>query len=162
MYDPTVGRFLTEDPSGLDVDSNPYRYVGNTPTMYIDPTGLISSRGGLISGFWQITYGLGHGLSLNEMGVANEIKGSCQRFATEYGHGDEYKDNGARHAIWMFRLTLYFGSPIAKKIGDAHEASLGNLPWDTWIDQYNNGKARDLADSMSPTGRRRGVHQDGT
>jgi uncharacterized protein RhaS with RHS repeats len=41
MYDPTIGRWLSEDPVGFAVgDTNLYRYVGNAPTMYIDPTGL--------------------------------------------------------------------------------------------------------------------------
>ena len=40
MYDPTTGRWLTEDPSGLGPDSNPYRYVGNDPTNATDPSGL--------------------------------------------------------------------------------------------------------------------------
>ncbi len=39
-YDPQVGRWLSEDPMGLTVDANPYRYVSNQPTSYIDPTGL--------------------------------------------------------------------------------------------------------------------------
>jgi hypothetical protein len=41
MYDPTVGRFLTEDPLGfLGGDTNLSRYVGNDPTNFADPTGM--------------------------------------------------------------------------------------------------------------------------
>jgi hypothetical protein len=41
MYDPTVGRFITEDPIGFaGRDTNLYRYVGNSPTNATDPTGL--------------------------------------------------------------------------------------------------------------------------
>ena len=40
-YDPSVGRFLSEDPIGYAGDvSNVYRYVGNAATMYVDPSGL--------------------------------------------------------------------------------------------------------------------------
>ncbi len=40
-YDPTIGRFLTEDPIGFTAgDANLYRYVGNTPTTFRDPDGL--------------------------------------------------------------------------------------------------------------------------
>jgi hypothetical protein len=41
MYDPTVGRFLEEDPIGPESgDMNFYRYCGNSPTNATDPTGL--------------------------------------------------------------------------------------------------------------------------
>jgi len=39
--DPTIGRWLSEDPSGLTVDADPYRYVRNDPTNLIDPSGLV-------------------------------------------------------------------------------------------------------------------------
>ena len=39
-YDPASRRWISEDPTGLAPDSNPYRYVGNGPTNFIDPTGL--------------------------------------------------------------------------------------------------------------------------
>ena len=40
-YDPSTGRFLSEDPGGFGAgDVNLYRYVGNDPASRIDPTGL--------------------------------------------------------------------------------------------------------------------------
>ena len=40
MYDPTVGRFLEEDPKGFAAgDANLNRYVGNNPLNYTDPSG---------------------------------------------------------------------------------------------------------------------------
>jgi RHS repeat-associated protein len=40
-YDPTVGRFIGEDPAGFDAGSpNFFAYVGNDPTDAIDPYGL--------------------------------------------------------------------------------------------------------------------------
>jgi RHS repeat-associated protein len=39
-YDPTVGEFISEDPIGFNAgDTNLYRYVGNSPTNWIDPSG---------------------------------------------------------------------------------------------------------------------------
>ncbi len=49
-YDPATGRFLSEDPIGLAPDVNPYRYVGNAPTMYTDPTGLVRRSTGQMPG----------------------------------------------------------------------------------------------------------------
>ena len=41
VYDPTIGRWFSEDPIGFEGgDANLYRYVGNMPTMYVDPSGL--------------------------------------------------------------------------------------------------------------------------
>ena len=40
-YDPHMGQFLSEDPLGFDAgDANLRRYVDNSPTNYVDPTGL--------------------------------------------------------------------------------------------------------------------------
>jgi RHS repeat-associated protein len=39
-YSPSARRWMSEDPTGLGPDSNPYRYVGNSPTNFVDPSGL--------------------------------------------------------------------------------------------------------------------------
>ena len=42
MYDPKVGRWLSEDPLGFDAgDGNLYRYIANDPTNATDPSGQI-------------------------------------------------------------------------------------------------------------------------
>ena len=40
-YDPHAARFINQDPSGFaGGDANLYRYAGNNPVMYVDPSGL--------------------------------------------------------------------------------------------------------------------------
>lgn len=40
-YDPSIGRWLEVDPSEFEAgDNNLYRFVGNDPITYVDPTGL--------------------------------------------------------------------------------------------------------------------------
>jgi len=39
-YDPALGRFLSEDPVGLDGGINPYAYANDDPTDLRDPSGL--------------------------------------------------------------------------------------------------------------------------
>ena len=54
MYDPTVGRWLSEDPEGFAAgDANLYRYAGNKPTTEADPSGLQAGMPGphLVGGF---------------------------------------------------------------------------------------------------------------
>ena len=40
-YDPALGRFLQTDPAGYQSDINPYGYVGNSPTIKTDPSGMV-------------------------------------------------------------------------------------------------------------------------
>ena len=39
-YDSQTGRWISQDPIGLGPDVNTYRYVGNSPTNFTDPSGL--------------------------------------------------------------------------------------------------------------------------
>jgi len=42
-YSPTTGRWTTQDPLGFAAgDANLYRYVGNTPTLLVDPSGNLA------------------------------------------------------------------------------------------------------------------------
>jgi len=44
-YDPSVGRFISEDPLGLSGGMNAYAYARNDPINHNDPTGLCSGGG---------------------------------------------------------------------------------------------------------------------
>jgi RHS repeat-associated protein len=55
-YDPSTGGFISEDPIGFaSGDYNLYRYVGNSPTNFIDPSGLAGEEPSLLN---RITGGL--------------------------------------------------------------------------------------------------------
>lgn len=46
-YSPNLGRWLEKDPIGYEAgDNNLYRYVGNSPVNYTDPSGLYRSATG--------------------------------------------------------------------------------------------------------------------
>jgi RHS repeat-associated protein len=69
-YDPSQGRWLSRDPLGLAADSNPYRYVGNEPTRYVDPRGedYLDINIGLpspIGGVW-LPVGIGFGAQIGD------------------------------------------------------------------------------------------------
>ena len=40
-YDPTLQRFISRDPIGLEGGANLYEYAGNDPTDHVDPSGLV-------------------------------------------------------------------------------------------------------------------------
>jgi RHS repeat-associated protein len=42
-YDPAMGRYITQDPIGLEGGNNLYSYVGGRPLHFIDPKGLMTS-----------------------------------------------------------------------------------------------------------------------
>ena len=45
-YDPQAGRFISEDPISFNAgDANLYRYVANSPTLAVDPSGLMLDAG---------------------------------------------------------------------------------------------------------------------
>ena len=61
-YDATAGRFLSEDPIGFGGgDANLSRYVGNAPSLWADPSGMVTSIGlggprplmGPLTGYWE-------------------------------------------------------------------------------------------------------------
>ena len=50
-FDPTVGRFISEDPIGFNGgDANVYRYVFNSPLNYTDPSGNFAITGTIVVG----------------------------------------------------------------------------------------------------------------
>lgn len=52
-YDASVGRWMSEDPSGFDAgDGNLNRYVGNSPITATDPSGLCPDRFGSVGSFF--------------------------------------------------------------------------------------------------------------
>jgi len=57
-YDPETGRFLQRDPIGIEDDLNVYTYVGDIPTIFVDPTGeAYKHKTGRLSNRGRLRYG---------------------------------------------------------------------------------------------------------
>jgi RHS repeat-associated protein len=64
-YDPSAGRFLSEDPIGFKGgDTNFYRYVENNPVKHTDPKG--ESIGVIVKGVAIVAAGIGLGATANQ------------------------------------------------------------------------------------------------
>ncbi|MBL1142443.1 MAG: RHS repeat-associated core domain-containing protein [Proteobacteria bacterium] len=53
-YDPSLGRYITSDPIGLDAGINTYTYVNANPINLIDPKGLVEWTGSFAIGKFKI------------------------------------------------------------------------------------------------------------
>ena len=56
-YDPSLGRFITQDPTGLDGGINPYMFAGNDPVNYSDPSGLSVLPTIVVTDSWNYDWG---------------------------------------------------------------------------------------------------------
>ena len=59
-YDPSIGRFIAEDPIRFDAGTNFYTYAQNNPAKFIDPKGLFPQLQGGGAG-WEAHFIYGYG-----------------------------------------------------------------------------------------------------
>src|SRR2546427_4850571 len=71
-YDPTVGRFLNEDPVHFQAGTNFYAYVMNDPIILSDPSGLCSTSD-FTNAYWS---GGGSPVDLGSMGLGGAFEGA--------------------------------------------------------------------------------------
>jgi hypothetical protein len=71
--------------------------------------------------------------------------GEDQDAAVAFANGftGTWPRNAARHGVWQARLAFQYGAAAAENIGNAHEEGSPNA-LDSWIDQHNNGVAREI------------------
>jgi RHS repeat-associated protein len=105
IYDPTTGRFISEDPKRFAADVNFYAYAGNNPLSYNDPFGLTP-----------------YDIDVARR-IAIEAYGPELKFPDRYGSSDLIGDNGG-YTIYGSYTTLnrfYSG-----KLSDKEAAGLLN------------------------------------
>ena len=151
-YDAANGRFISVDPAGFGAgDTNLYRYVGNSSTMYTDPSGNLKLYEGnpLVDGLnfastvFNFTYGLptniaslvsGNGFAANPFSDA--AKGLQQvpgidnlNVSVKFDAGEKYGDAAAQYYSQQFNDS---NTPLWQKPGYLAGGLLSSL----WDDRY--------------------------
>lgn len=104
-YDPASGRFISEDPIGLNAgDTNLYRYCGNGVTVGVDPSGLYGSF------YYERLFGM---ISFFRMGgnynVENEEGTHEQYFGKSFNIGFGNKNGGGLFYYDTEGKTIFVG-----------------------------------------------------
>ena len=109
-YDPSIGRFTTEDPakSGL----NWYAYCGNNPVNYVDPWGLEYAPIRDIAGSYAVAFGE----------------------KPKYEFGEAYNKSFVMVSIGDYSRAFYFDGTIRKPIYNENGYEIGN----DWIKVADN------------------------
>jgi RHS repeat-associated protein len=151
-YDPSLGRFISEDPVGFGAgDTNLYRYVNNSPTNFTDPTGTtisgwaddaLNAFDSFNAGFWNAaTFGISTGLRKQFGGKlatqnleggfydAGNIAGAVASFALGYG-AEAQAARLAAGFVTGVRAYDIFGTTIGVVQGIQNVASGTATGWD--------------------------------
>jgi pimeloyl-ACP methyl ester carboxylesterase len=116
MYDPTIGRWTSEDPVGFSAgDADLYRYVGNNPTNETDPSGKIgivfdgagynASKGSIMG---QLTYTL----VLGNLEAKNDPNGQSDPQYVKTNIGDLEKKVAAAEDFVLKAVDKNPGEPV--------------------------------------------------
>ena len=143
-YDPEVGRFLGEDPTGFADGPNSYLYAGNDPVNFYDPTGLCNEFSPLSNVYDSIYTPINTGLTTEQVLGLNS-------YSSSYNN--------------PLDLDLSISSIVNAPASDMtlisqSYASMAN-PWDSWIDsEYAYGlpiASKGITTSLATT-RTAGLH----
>jgi len=110
-YDPGVGRWLSEDPIGFGAtDANLCRYCGNTPTIFVDPSGGVKSADGTIAGWGKVHADLG---TLEQVLRAELVN---DRGAVEYFVWQNYAVGGMPAVAFADRMIQAYVDPTTRRL----------------------------------------------
>lgn len=101
-YDPSGGRFASEDPIGFSGGSNFYRYVRNSPSRFVDPSGMVIVPNGTPQE--NQDYGTAINYLKNDpqmASVINDLQNSSTVYLIDFNHNDDDSfDSGTNTIHW--------------------------------------------------------------
>ena len=137
FYDPTVGRFVTADPSGFADGPNLYAYCGGDPINLIDPDGQLSksfSSGSSAPSWLSSTQNNLHNLQTYGSSFENSLRGTMapgiaaasvfNPFNIAQGIANEYQANYNYSGSHYNALNLTF-NPVVRGFLNASQATDG-------------------------------------
>jgi RHS repeat-associated protein len=138
VYSIDFGRFLQNDPIRFKSgDVNLYRYVWNSPIVFIGSEGLFAVPPSVV-----IVIVGGTVIILYEWVFGTEHANDVSERAEKQWPGDPLQ-NAMRHCVWQCELTQKRGSSYAELAGWMHELSAPN-DLDQQADLANNQCGREL------------------
>nr|WP_269806168.1 RHS repeat-associated core domain-containing protein [Pseudomonas asiatica] len=146
-YDPELGRFIGQDPIGLQGGDNLYRYSPN-PIKWVDPLGLMPLANPVSVGHHMVPHSLATSLGITpfnsfnnvpsmfwlESGQWNEIEHSAMHGYNGIGAGTKsvvtmnaFKAEGLTNEKWLQSLEAHYNNPeLANLRGDLRIIENGN------------------------------------
>jgi RHS repeat-associated protein len=154
-YDPSTGGFISEDPIGFEAgDYNLYRYVGNSPTNFNDPSGLIFDTildvGFIAYDLYKIAkdniFGNCDNLGENLLALGADVAGALVPFAT--GGGAAIRAGKAANQALDAARAADRATDAARGIDRAADASKG---LDRAGDAAKSSNVADTQKALNPT-----------
>jgi RHS repeat-associated protein len=134
FYDPVLGRFTSKDPIELvGGDTNFYRYVGNDPVSYVDPTGEKRS-------FWETVVDIVWG--------AKDVKDKVDTGRNLYDDANKLTDDPGSYAREKIRENPYGNLVVTTGESSTRLAHRGEGRFDD-VGLGNEGKRPDFSDFSS-------------
>ncbi|MEN8221195.1 MAG: RHS repeat-associated core domain-containing protein, partial [Pseudomonadota bacterium] len=139
-YDPTSGRFISEDPIGyLGGDFNFYRYVFNSPINLIDPTGEFVCGGFCIGGII-IAIGTGTYYTVSSLNIRDNASQDAHQSGLPSSHNGP--QDAYRHCLASCESSRQNGQTLTQCIAWANEKKgdwkNGQEKGERAMDDHNN------------------------